>query len=154
MPGWVLGPRVYGKPVFYHIISERMRACSPRRWGKGAFMKVLIVDDNTLTRDMIKDILLEMSHQVVGEAGNFDEAVKAFKELSPELVLLDLIMPGKTGLEVLEELRLINPAAKVIMVTAVQQDEINKKLFEKGATAILHKPFSYAELEAVLKQVS
>jgi len=117
-------------------------------------MKVLIVDDNILTRDMIKDILQEMSHQVVGEAGNFDEAIKAFKELSPELVLLDLIMPGKTGLEVLEGLRLINPAAKVIMVTAVQQDEINKKLFEKGAAAILHKPFSYAELEAVLKQVS
>lgn len=117
-------------------------------------MKVLIVDDNILTRDMIKDILQDMSHQVVGEAGNFDEAVKTFRELSPELVLLDLIMPGKTGLEVLEELKLINPAAKVIMVTAVQQDEINKKLFEKGAAAILHKPFSYDELEAVLKQVS
>ncbi len=116
-------------------------------------MKVLIVDDNVLTRDMLKDILQEMSHQVVGEAGNFDEAIAAFKELSPELVLLDLIMPGKTGLEVLEELRLLNPSARIIMVTAVQQDEINKKLFEKGATAIIHKPFSYGELEEVLKRV-
>lgn len=117
-------------------------------------MKVLIVDDNVLTRGMIKDILQEMSHQVVGEAENGDEAVKVFRETGPDLVLLDLIMPGKTGLEVLEELRLINPAAKVVMVTAVQQDEINKKLFEKGATAILHKPFSFGEFEEVIKQVS
>lgn len=117
-------------------------------------MKVLIVDDNVLTRDMIKDILQEMSHQVVGEAENGDEAIKAYKELNPELVLLDLIMPGKTGMEVLVELRLINPQAKVVMCTAVQQDEINKQLFEKGATAILHKPFSYGELEEVLRQVA
>ena len=114
-------------------------------------MKVLIVDDNVLTRTMIKDVLLEMAHQVAGEAENGDEAIKLYKELSPDLVLLDLIMPGKTGLEVLEELRSINPVAKVVMVTAVQQDEISKQLFEKGATAILHKPFSYGEFEAVLK---
>ncbi|MEK7722505.1 MAG: response regulator [Elusimicrobiota bacterium] len=117
-------------------------------------MRVLIVDDNVLTRNMIKDILQYMLHQVAGEAGNGDEAIKAFKELSPDLVLLDLIMPGKPGLEVLEELRSINPAAKIVMVTAVQQDEINKKLFEKGAAAILYKPFSHGELEAVLKQVA
>ena len=114
-------------------------------------MKVLIVDDNVLTRTMIKDVLLEMAHQVAGEAENGDEAIKLYKELSPDLVLLDLILPGKTGLEVLEELRSINPAAKVVMVTAVQQDEISKQLFERGAAAILHKPFSYGEFEAMLK---
>lgn len=116
-------------------------------------MKVLIVDDNVLIRTMIKDVLEKMLHQVVGEAENGDEAIKAFRELSPELVLLDLIMPGKTGLEVLEALRLINPAAKVVMVTAVDQDEVSNSLIEKGATAILHKPFSYGELEEVLGKV-
>lgn len=117
-------------------------------------MKVLIVNDNVLTRTMIKDVLEEMRHQVVGEAGDGNEAVAAFRELSPDLVLLDLIMPGKTGLEALEEIKAIAPAAKVVMVTAVQQDEINKQLFEKGATAILHKPFSYGELEEVLKKIA
>ncbi len=115
---------------------------------------MLIVDDNELTRAMIKDVLEEMLHQVVGEASNGDEAIKAYKELGPELVLLDMIMPGKTGLEVLQELKLINPQAKVVMVTAVQQDEISKQLFEKGAAAILHKPFSYSELEEVLKKAA
>ncbi len=117
-------------------------------------MTVLIVDDNFLVRDMIRDILQKMRNQVVAEAGNGDDAIKAFRELLPELVLLDLVMPGKPGLAVLEELRLINPAAKVVMVTAVQRDDINKQLFEKGATAVLHKPFSYGELQEVLEKVA
>ena len=116
-------------------------------------MKVLLVDDNAMTRDMMKDILTEMGHQVVGEAGDGDEAVKVFAEVRPELVLLDMIMPVKTGLEALPELKAIDPAAKIIMVTAVQQETINQELLNKGATAILHKPFLYDELETLLKQI-
>lgn len=114
-------------------------------------MKVLVVDDNVMTRDLIKDLLTEMGHQVVGEAENGDQAVKLFSEQRPELVLLDLIMPGKNGIEVLGELKAIDPAAKVMMVTAVQQDIITRELLEKGAAGILHKPFMYDELEAALK---
>lgn len=116
-------------------------------------MKVIVVDDNGLTRDMIKDLLTEMGHQVVGEADNGNDAVKVFTEQRPELVLMDLIMPGKTGLEALQEIRALDPAAKVVMVTAVQQDPITQQLLDQGATAILHKPFMYDELDAVLKKV-
>lgn len=114
-------------------------------------MKILLVDDNMLTRSMIKDLLTEMGHQVVGEAENGDEAVKIFAECKPELTLLDMIMPGKSGLETLREIRALAPAARVVMCTAVQQDAIEKDLLESGASAILHKPFMYGELEAVLK---
>lgn len=117
-------------------------------------MKVIVVDDNVMTRDMIKDLLVEMGHQVVGEADNGDEGVKIFAEKRPELVLLDLVMPGKTGLEALDEIIALDPAAKVVMVTAVQQDPISRQLLEKGAIAILHKPFMYEELDAVLKRVT
>ena len=116
-------------------------------------MKVLLVDDNAMTREMMKDLLTEMGHEVVGEAGDGEEAIKIFTELRPELVLLDMIMPVKTGLQALPELKAINPAAKIVMVTAVQQETINQELMDKGATAILHKPFMYEELEALLKQV-
>lgn len=116
-------------------------------------MKVLLVDDNAMTRDMMKDLLTEMGHVVVGEAGDGNEAIKVFMETRPELVLLDMIMPVKTGLEALPELKAIDPAAKIVMVTAVQQDTINQELMDKGATAILHKPFMYDELAALLKQV-
>ena len=116
-------------------------------------MKVLIVDDNVMTRDLIKDLLTEMGHQVVGEAENGDEAIKIYTAQRPELVLLDLIMPGKNGLETLEGIKVIDPAAKVVMVTAVEQDILSQQLIGKGAIGVLHKPFMYAELEAVLKQV-
>jgi two-component system chemotaxis response regulator CheY len=114
-------------------------------------MKIMLVDDNLLTRSMIKDLLGEMGHQVVGEAENGDEAIKLYPELKPELVLLDMIMPGKTGLETLKEIKTQDPAAKVVMVTAVQQEELERQLLESGAAAILHKPFMYKELEEVLK---
>jgi two-component system chemotaxis response regulator CheY len=117
-------------------------------------MKVLVVDDNVMTRSMIIDLLTEMGHQIVGQAENGDEAVKVFGEQKPELVLMDLIMPGKTGLEALQEIRAIDPSAKVVMVTAVQQDIMSQQLMDKGAIAVLHKPFMYEELEAVLKKVA
>ncbi|MDT8285872.1 MAG: response regulator [Elusimicrobiales bacterium] len=117
-------------------------------------MKVLIVDDSDLTRAMIRDLLTEMGHQVVGEACDGAEAVKLFSETSPELVLMDMIMPGKTGLEALTEIKAIDPAARVVMVTAVQQEPLRDQLMGKGAAGVLSKPFMYEELEAVLKSFS
>jgi two-component system chemotaxis response regulator CheY len=90
---------------------------------------------------------------VVGEAENGDEAVKVFAEQKPELVMLDMIMPGKTGLETLQEIRVLDPKAKVVMVTAVQQEALTQELLAKGALAILHKPFMYGDLEAVLNTI-
>jgi len=116
-------------------------------------MKVLIVDDNDLTRDLIRALLTEMGHQVVGEAENGDEAIKVYTAQRPELVLMDLIMPGKNGLEALAEIKAIDPAARVVMVTAVKQDILSGQLIGKGAIGVLHKPFLYAELEAVLKKI-
>lgn len=115
-------------------------------------MKVIIVDDNDMTRDLMNALLKQMGHEVLGEADNGTNAAKLFKELQPDLVLLDLIMPGKTGLEVLKEIRGIDPAARVIMVTAVQQEAITQDLLDKGAIAVLSKPFSYQEFESVLKR--
>lgn len=116
-------------------------------------MKVLIVDDNIMTRSMIKDLLTEMGHEVTGEAGDGDEAVREFTAHRPELVLLDLIMPGKNGLQVLEDLKAIDPTPRIVMVTAVQQDIISRELKEKGAAGVLHKPFMYDELETLLKNL-
>jgi len=116
-------------------------------------MKVLIVDDNAGTRAMVRIILERIGHEVVGEAGDGDSAIKAFSKLRPEVMFLDIIMPGKSGIEVLEEIRKIDPAAKVILVTAIDQDEVNKELFAKGAAAIIYKPFAYDDFEKTLKRI-
>jgi two-component system chemotaxis response regulator CheY len=115
-------------------------------------MKILIADDNDVIRDLLKAFLPEMGHQIVGEAENGAEAVRLFQELRPDLVLLDLVMPVKTGREALEEIRAISPAARVLMVTAVRQDAMDRELLAKGASAMLYKPFSCLELEEALKR--
>jgi two-component system chemotaxis response regulator CheY len=115
-------------------------------------MKVLIVDDNAGTREMIKVVLHNIGHTVAGEAENGDEAIKAYAELKPDVVLLDVIMPGKSGVEVLAELRKIDPAAKVVMVTAVDQDSVNENLRSMGVAAIIYKPFAIADFVKALKK--
>lgn len=117
-------------------------------------MRTLVVEDNAMTRGMIVDLLTEMGHQVVGQAADGDDAIRVFKEQKPELVLLDLIMPGKTGEEALVEIKVIDPAVKIVIVTAVRQELMRRQLLEKGAIAVLYKPFMYDELADVLKNVA
>lgn len=114
-------------------------------------MKVLLVEDNALTRYTIKSLLERLGHEVVAEAENADEAAKAFREHKPDVVFLDLILPGKSGVEILEDLRAANPSARVVVITAVEQEEIDKRLADKGVTAILRKPFSFEDFKTLMK---
>ncbi|MBI4802116.1 MAG: response regulator [Elusimicrobia bacterium] len=116
-------------------------------------MKILIVDDNVMIRGMLRDLLEQMGHEVAGEAEESEGAIRVFTAVRPEVVFLDLIMPGKSGIEVLEELRKIDPGAKIVIVTAVEQERMDKKIFEKGVNAIIRKPFSYEELEKTIAQI-
>lgn len=115
-------------------------------------MKILIVDDNESTREMLKLLLESLGHEVAGEAENGEKGLKAFTELRPEVVMLDIVMPGKSGLEVLDEVLALDPKAKVIMLTAVDQDDINMRVKAKGAQ-IIYKPFSGQDIEKAIKRL-
>lgn len=114
-------------------------------------MKVLLVEDNALTRNTIKALLAKLGHEVVAEAENGDKAVEYFAEYKPEVVFLDIILPGKSGLEVLEEVLALDPKARVVVITAVDQDEIDNRLYDKGVHAILRKPFSFDDFKELMK---
>lgn len=114
-------------------------------------MKVLIIDDSADVRALIRVILEHRGHTVAGEAGDGEAGLKAFAELRPDVVLLDIIMPGKSGIEVLEQIRELDPAAKVIMVTAVEQDGINRRLMLLGAAGTVFKPFKEEDLDRALR---
>lgn len=116
-------------------------------------MKVLLVEDNALTRYTIKSLLLKLGHEVVGEAEDAQSAVEAYRQLKPDVVFLDLILPGRSGVEVLGDLRAVDPAAKIVVVTAVEQDEIDKRLADKGVDAILRKPFSYEDFKTLMRDL-
>lgn len=117
-------------------------------------MKILLVEDNALTRCMIKALLVKLGHEVTAEAENGSEAIKHFTELKPDVVFLDLILPGKSGVEVLEDLRHVDPKTRVVFITAIDQKEIDRRLSGKGVHAILRKPFSFGDFKTLMASLT
>ena len=114
--------------------------------------RVLVVDDAAFMRKVVGDALASGGHEVIGEAGNGNEAVARFQELKPELTMLDITMPEKTGLEALAEIVAIDPNAKVLMCSALGQESKVIEALKLGAKNFLVKPFKPdALLEAVDK---
>lgn len=112
--------------------------------------RILLVDDAPIIRLMLKDILEYSGYEIVGEACNGMEGVQKFKELKPDLVTMDIIMPEQDGIAALEEILSIEANAKVVMVTAIDQRESLMKAIRTGATDYIVKPF---EDERVLSAV-
>ncbi|NPC92904.1 response regulator [Bacillus sp. WMMC1349] len=103
--------------------------------------RVLIVDDARFLRDKMREILESENFQIVGEAGNGEEAVLLYQELKPDLVIMDITMPVKNGIEALKDMIQIEPKAKVIMCTAMRQQRIVVEAIEAGAKDFIVKPF-------------
>ena len=103
--------------------------------------KVLVVDDAAFMRMMIKDILTKNDFEVVGEAGNGLEAVEKYKELKPELTTMDITMPEMDGISAVKEIKAIDPAAKIIMCSAMGQQAMVIEAIQAGAKDFIVKPF-------------
>jgi two-component system chemotaxis response regulator CheY len=111
----------------------------------------LVVDDDSILRMMLKSILEDSNeYQVVGQATNGEDAVSKFSSLRPDLVLLDINMPKMDGLQALEKIRQINPAAKVLMVSSDATMDKVKEAITKGAKGFIVKPLS---ADSVLNKV-
>lgn len=114
--------------------------------------KVLIVDDATFMRMMIKDILVKNGFDVVGEAENGAQAVEKYKETSPDLVTMDITMPEMDGITALKEIKQIDASAKIIMCSAMGQQSMVIDAIQAGAKDFIVKPFQADRvLEAINK---
>jgi two-component system chemotaxis response regulator CheY len=113
----------------------------------------MIVDDSPILRSTIRTVLERSGHQITGEAGNADEAFALYGKDRPDLVLLDILLPGESGLDILRKLNGINPAVKVLIVTAVNQEAVNEEAKQLGARGILYKPFDPSELTTAITEV-
>jgi two-component system chemotaxis response regulator CheY len=103
--------------------------------------RVLVVDDAAFMRKMVTDALTKGGHEVVGEAANGNEAVERYRELRPEVTTLDITMPDKDGLAALEEIIGLDPAARVIMCSALGQESKVLQSIKIGAKDFIVKPF-------------
>ncbi len=115
---------------------------------------ILIVDDASFMRMMIKDILTKNGFEVVGEAENGVKAVEKYKELDPELVIMDITMPEMDGIQAVKEIKNINQNAKIVMCSAMGQQSMVIEAIQAGAKDFIVKPFQADRVvEAVKKSI-
>ena len=118
-------------------------------------MRVLIVDDAMFMRRMLSDILEKGGHTVCGEASTGKEAVDRYKEVKPDLVTMDIIMPDMSGIEAVKEIKKIDAEAKILMVSAMGQQALVLEAVQAGALDYVVKPFQPSRvLESIDRIIS
>jgi two-component system, chemotaxis family, chemotaxis protein CheY len=103
--------------------------------------RLLVVDDALFMRKMICGVAAEAGWEVVGEAGDGAEAISQYQKLRPDLVTMDLVMPVMGGLEALRQIRALDPEARVVVVTALDQKQALMDSIQDGAIDFVVKPF-------------
>ena len=118
-----------------------------------ATRRVLIVDDETLVRKTLADILRAMRYVdtlEIEEASSGREGLDAVVRQRPDLVLLDLQMPGMSGLALLKQIREVEPRLSVIVISATQENKMSSEALRNGAVAYLPKPFDPRHVEMLV----
>jgi two-component system chemotaxis response regulator CheY len=114
---------------------------------------ILIVDDAAFMRMMIKDVLTKNGYTVLGEAENGAKAIEKFKELTPDLVIMDITMPEVDGIEAVKEIKKIDAAAKIVMCSAMGQQAMVIESIQAGAKDFIVKPFQADRVIEAVKKV-
>ena len=114
--------------------------------------RVLIADDALIMRRRIKEIAEEVGWVVVGEAANGEEAITLFSQERPDLVTLDIVMPKMDGVTALKSLMSVDPAARVVMISAIDQKAKLNECIESGAIDFIVKPFDKSRLQGFFRK--
>ena len=109
--------------------------------------RVLIVDDAKFMRTLVKDALSSAGHTIVGEAENGNIAIDMYNNLKPDLVTMDITMREKDGLEAAGDILKKDPTARIIMVTALGQEDLLARAIKMGVKDFVVKPFPPERLQ-------
>jgi two-component system, chemotaxis family, chemotaxis protein CheY len=109
--------------------------------------RVLIVDDAKFMRTLVKDALSSAGHTIVGEAENGNIAIDMYNNLKPDLVTMDITMREKDGLEAAGDILKKDPSARIIMVTALGQEDLLARAIKMGVKDFVVKPFPPERLQ-------
>lgn len=115
--------------------------------------RVLVVDEASVMRKAIGVYLIKAGHVVVDEAANGDQAVVAYKKHYPDLVTMDLTMPGANGIDALTRITAVDPNARVVMVSAPGQKHRVFDALQNGAKGCILKPFTEDRLLAIIDEL-
>ena len=109
--------------------------------GENGMARIMVVDDAAFMRTMLKAMLVEEGHEVVAEASNGREAIQAYVSAKPDIVTMDITMPELDGVGAVKEIRKHDPAAKIIMCSAMGQKAMVIDAISAGAKDFVVKPF-------------
>ncbi len=117
-------------------------------------LNVIVIDDDYNTVEVFTEFLELSEVKVVGKGYDGKDAVNLYKQLKPDIVFLDVMMPNFDGFYALENIRKINPNALVVMVTADLTTETEIKLTSMGATSIVYKPFDIQQIIEIIDKLA
>ena len=115
--------------------------------------RILLVDDSRTSRKVLRKILEEAGHEVVGEATDGQAGVDLYNSLKPDIVTLDITMPVLDGIEALRQIKEADENAKVIMVTSAGQKSKMVEAVRYGAIEFVMKPFQSDQLLSIMEKV-
>lgn len=115
---------------------------------------IMVVDDSPFASKQIKDIVEDNGYEVIGYAKDGEEAIEIYKELKPDIVILDIIMPGLNGLETAEILKKQDPAVKILMLSSLCDAGTMEEVKSIGVKHLIPKPLEADVLLASLELVS
>jgi two-component system chemotaxis response regulator CheY len=115
--------------------------------------RVLIADDASFMRQMIREIIEPEGYEVVGEATNGVEAVEQYLELHPDLVTMDIVMPKRSGIDAVKGILEQDPGARVVMCSALGQETLVMEALQAGARDFIVKPFKPDSVVATLEKI-
>lgn len=117
-------------------------------------MRVFITDDSKIVVERLHDLLKDVSGlEVVGEAGNVPDAVASIQKTNPDAIILDLQMPGGSGLDVLREIRREHPLVQVLICTNYPYPQYKDECMAAGANYFLDKSADFDKIPAIFRQL-
>ncbi len=116
-------------------------------------VRAVIVDDNAMVRKLIGKALISSGCVIAGEAETAHEALELCRSQSPDLVLLDILLPDGSGKDVLKQIKTAFPNITVVMLSAISDEEIVEECFELGAFTFIQKTTPYGELKRLFRAV-
>ena len=115
--------------------------------------KVLIVDDSLFIRAMIKGVLVQNGYEVIAEACDGDDAISKYKEFQPDIITMDITMPGTNGIVASKEILKLNPDAKIIVISALGHQDYILDLLKSGVKDYMFKPVNPQLLIQTVKTI-
>lgn len=121
--------------------------------GRVHMSRIMVVDDAVVIREKLKILLTKAGHEVVAEASNGLQASLLYNRFMPDIVTMDITMPGVDGIEGIRKIRENHPGAQIVVISAMGQKAIIMEALEAGASGFILKPFEINKVLSVMTSV-